>query len=190
MQCFVHMGLVSWLCLALEKVLVPAGRESWDSETRSSRAFVVDRKCRNERHGQSFWNNCTMERDRAWKPSGIFHFKWNRQTGHAPRGWGLEDGSAEGCLKTGGAPPGRPELELAYHRQAILGHPLVDHHAEELARRQAGIAHAPLKIPSGGKALAQLPRADGGNRKTQVPGNPLECDSDAHRFDAISPRRS
>jgi hypothetical protein len=73
--------------------------------------------------------------------------------------------------------PGRPGLELAHRQQAISGDTLVSHDAEQLAGRHAGIFHEHLKIVTRGKTLTRLPRADGGNRNTQILGDVLERNS-------------
>jgi len=70
--------------------------------------------------------------------------------------------------------PGVPGLDLPQRQQALGGDALVGHDAEELAGGQAGIFHEQLEIVARGKILAQLPRANSGNRDAQILGNLLE----------------
>ena len=66
-------------------------------------------------------------------------------------------------------------LWLPDHRQqAIRGDALVRHHAEEPARRQAGMFRQHLGSAAGGEPLAQFLGIDRGHRQSQVFGNCLE----------------
>ena len=66
---------------------------------------------------------------------------------------------------------------LLQHRQlTVRRDTLVRHHAEEPARRHAGILREHLEVIARGKALARFPGIDGGNGKAQVFGDLLERD--------------
>ena len=59
---------------------------------------------------------------------------------------------------------------FAQRKQAIGGHAFVRHHAEEPARRQAGIIYQHLKIVAGEKPLAEFPGINRGHRQAQILG--------------------
>ena len=63
---------------------------------------------------------------------------------------------------------------LPHSQQALRRHALFRHHAEQPARRQAGIIRQSLEVVAGGKAFAQLPGIDGGHRQAQVLGHLFE----------------
>jgi hypothetical protein len=87
----------------------------------------------------------------AKKQLGSLHLKCNRQAGQ--------------CAA----------LRFFTQRQQAIGrHAFVRHHAEEPARRQAGITRKHLEITGGGKPLAEFPGIDGGNRQTQILRNFLQ----------------
>ena len=56
-------------------------------------------------------------------------------------------------------------------QQAVGRHALVGHHAEESARRQAGVVRKHLEVIAGGKPPTELPGVDGGYRQTQIFGD-------------------
>jgi hypothetical protein len=74
----------------------------------------------------------------------------------------MKDGAGSRLLPLG---------QLAFSRHALVGY-----FAEQPARRLAGVVREHLEVVSGGKPLARLPQADGGNGEAQIGGNPLEWD--------------
>ncbi len=81
-------------------------------------------------------------------------------------------------LKCNGQPSRAGVLSLLprQRQQAFRRDTLVRHHAEESARRHAGIVRQHLEMPTGRKAFPALPGIDRGNRNAQVRGNLLQRD--------------
>jgi hypothetical protein len=70
--------------------------------------------------------------------------------------------------------PGMPGFDLPHRQKALGGDTLVRHNAEQLTGWKMRIFHEQFEIVTRGKAISRLPRANGGNRNTQILGDYLK----------------